>query len=134
MMSPTDLNFDCISFRRMTLKEWKLRYQSATRISRDFKRIRRAKVGIMLADAETEMRLVHYKHGDWRDWEPLRASVGKRLMLCRLPAVKVGKRFLIIDGTHRLKLRPAMVLLDYLILPKSERVYITDLFNRFWRG
>ena len=132
-MSPTELNFDCMFFRRITLREWKLRYGSATRISRNFHRIRKAKVGIVLADAKTEMRLVHYKGGDWRDGEPLRMSIGKRLMLCRLPAVKIGRRFLIIDGTHRLRLKPVMVLLDYLILPKSERVYITDLFNAFWR-
>jgi len=25
------------------------------------------------------------------------------------------------------------VILDYLILPRSEWVYITDLFNKFWQ-
>ena len=130
----TGINFDSIVFRPMTLGVWKLRYGTATRISRDFKRIRKAKVGIKLADRETEMYLVHYKKGDWRDGEPKRARVGSRLMLCRLPAVKVNNKFLIIDGTHRLGERPAMVILDYLVLPKSEWVYITDLFNKFWQN
>ena len=129
----TGVNFDSIVFRPMTLAAWKQRYGTATRISRDFKRIRKAKVGIKLADRETEMYLVHYTKGDWRDGEPKRAQIGSRLMLCRLPAVKVGNKFLVIDGMHRLGERPAMVILDYLILPRSERVYITDLFNKFWQ-
>ena len=127
------IDFDSIVFRPMSLIGWKRRYGTATRISRDFRRIRKAKVGIKLAHKETEMYLVHYKNGDWRDGEPKRAQVGSVLMLCRLPAVKVGDKFLIIDGTHRLGERPAMVILDYLILPKSEWVYITDLFNKFWQ-
>ena len=118
----------------MSLTAWKRRYGSATRISRDFRRIKKAKVGIKLADKETEMYLVHYKNGDWRDGEPKRAQIGPSLMLCRVPAVKVGSKFLIIDGTHRLGGRPAMVILDYLILPRSEWVYITDLFNKFWQS
>jgi len=130
----TGVNFDTIVFRPMNLAVWKLRYGKATRISRDFRRIRKAKVGIKLADRETEMYLVHYTKGDWRDGEPKRAQIGSRLMLCRLPAVKVGNKFLIIDGTHRLGERPAMVILDYLILPKSEWVYINDLFNKFWQN
>ena len=129
----TGINFDNIVFRPMSLTAWKRRYGSATRISRDFRRIKKAKVGIKLADKETEMYLVHYKNGDWRDGEPKRAQIGPSLMLCRVPAVKVGDKFLIIDGTHRLGERPAMVILDYLILPKSEWVYITDLFNKFWQ-
>ena len=130
----TGINFDSMIFRPMTLAAWKLRYGTATRISRDFRRIRKAKVGIKLADRETEMYLVHYKNGDWRDGEPKRAQVGSALMLCRLPAIKAGNKFLVIDGTHRLGERPAMVILDYLILPRSEWVYITDLFNRFWQS
>lgn len=130
----TGINFDSIVFRPMSLTAWKQRYDSATRILRDFRRIRKAKVGIKLADAQTEMYLVHYKSGDWRDGEPKRAQVGSSLMLCRIPAIKIGSKFLIIDGTHRLGERPAMVILDYLILPRSEWVYITDLFNKFWQN
>ena len=129
----TGINFDSLVFRRMSLRQWKLRYGSCTRISRDFKRIRKARVGIKLADTTTEMFLVHYVGGDWRDGTPKRKTIGKNLILCRIPAIKVGGKFLVIDGTHRLGLNPAMVILDYLVLPKQEWVYVTDLFNKFWQ-
>lgn len=129
MTEMTGLSFDSLTFRPMTLQEWKRRYRGVIRISCSLKRIMKAVPGLHLATKQTRMYLVHYDHGDWRDGTPQRVSVGTTPMLVRIPAIKVGNAFLLIDGCHRMKMNPAFVVLDYLDLPVSERKYVTDLYN-----
>jgi hypothetical protein len=129
MNDATSLDFDTLTFRPMTLRQWKQRYQGVIRISCSLMRIRKALPGLHLATKQTKMYLVQYDKGDWRDGIPQKVSVGTTPMLVRVPAIKVGKAFLLIDGCHRLKTGPAFVVLDYLDVPASERNYLTDLYN-----
>ena len=125
----TTIDFDTLTFHPMTLRQWKRRYQGVIRISCSLKRIRKALPGLHLSTKQTKMYLVHYDKGDWRDGIPEKVSIGTTPMLVRVPAIKVGTAFLLLDGCHRLKTGPAFVVLDYLDVPMSERKYITDLYN-----
>ena len=129
-----EISFDVIAFKPLTWASWKARYLPRIRISHALERIKQAKCGLLLADEATEMYYPWYKGGDWRDGKPKRAKIGKRWYLVRLPAVKVGTRYLVLDGCHRLKvLRPRLVLLDYVILRKGDEELVTDLMNKVWR-
>lgn len=125
----TTIDFDSLTFRPMTLRQWKQRYEGAIRISCSLKRIKKAVPGLHIATKQTTMFIVHYDKGDWRDGTPQKVSAGTTPMLVRVPAIKIGNAFLLIDGCHRMKVGPAFVVLDYLDVPVSERKYITDLYN-----
>lgn len=125
----TALNFDSLLFSSMSLRDWKRRYGGSIRISCSLKRIKKAVSGLCLATKQTKMYLVHYDNGDWRDGKPKKVKIGIAPMLIRVPAIKIGDIFLLIDGCHRMKNSPMFVVLDYLDLPESERKYITDLYN-----
>ncbi len=134
MSQQTTLDFDCLTFKPMTLAQWKTRYRGAIRISCSLTRVKTATVKLILADKQTTFYRVHYDKGDWRDGVPKTAKIGTTPMLVRLPAIQVGKnQHLLLDGNHRIQAGPAFVILDVLVVPLSERKYITDLFNPRWR-
>ena len=133
MSQQTTLDFDCLTFKPMTLAQWKTRYRGAIRIQCSLKRITKATVTLTLADKQTTFHLVHYEKGDWRDGVPKTARIGMTPMLVRLPAIQVGKnQYLLLDGNHRIQAGPAFVVLDVLVVPLLERKYITDLYNPRW--
>ena len=117
-------------------KEWRKRYKHWIRtMFEPSKKLRRTpKVGLLLASSTTKMYLPHYKHGGWQDGIPVQIKNGSNLVLVRLPAVKIGDRFLLLDGVHRMKeLKPAMVLLDWVEYAKGDETCWLDLFNSQWR-
>ena len=135
-MMGTNLDFDVIKFYPLTWSVWKQRYESAIRISIDLNKIHPTRVYLRQADDSSLLYGVWYRSGNWRDGRPRQfAYLVKQLAIVRVPAilVKPPNKYLVLDGMHRLStLKPSVVLLDVIDIPKKQWCYVSDLFNPFW--
>jgi len=128
----TELHFDLLQFRPLSWKGFLRRYVGAIQPTVVWQKIINPKVGLHLLGPEELLALPWYKDGDWRDGQPRLIKPGSVLAVVRIPAVLWKGTFVALDGCHRLsEVRPAMVLIDYFVPRERERVYITDLFNRY---
>lgn len=130
----TELHFDLLQFYPLSWAGFLRRYVGAVQCMVVWDRIKKPRMGLTVLQPGEQVDLVWYRDGDWRDGEPRKAKTGNMPALARLPAVKLGKRFLVLDGCHRLsEVKPAFVLLDWFEPSREDRVYITDLFNKAFR-
>lgn len=115
-----------------SMTEWFKRYGSSVRV--------KANVagwtpycGMEIMTHKTEAWLPWYRGGDYTNGKPVRAKLGKAPAICRLPAVKLCGRFLLLDGCHRLvQVKPRFILLDYLKAEKKDAWRFQDFGNPFW--
>lgn len=128
------IHFDVIMMQPYPkLADWMLRYKSSIRSLANFKELE-APVGQEVMTSSTKAWLVWYRRGDWKTGQPIRAKAGKNPILVRVPAVKLGDRFLVIDGCHRLtELSPRFVVIDYVELTKEQAWRCADFVNPFWK-
>lgn len=127
--------FDLIHFKKLNFKEWKFRYLSDIRIGILWKNLKDVNVGILLVKNHQIYLPKYGKDKSWMNGKPIKVNEGKRLILVRLPAIRIKNKYLILDGYHRLKnLKPKLIILDYLRLSQSQYRYIIDLYNEYWMG
>ena len=123
-----------LSFKALSWAEWKAEYLQYIRADLKVDKIRKIDVGVILVGENTSVYVVKYPKGSWHDSAPQCVKVGPNLYLVRLPAVKVGTKYLILDGVHRLEwLQPRLIILDFIEPRVKDRCYFTDLFGPFWR-
>lgn len=128
----TELHFDLLQFHPLTWKGFLRRYVGAIQPTVLWWKIKNPRVGLHLLGQEELLALPWYKDGDWRDGQPRLVKPGSALAVARIPAVLWKGTFVALDGCHRLsEVKPAVVLIDYFVPRERERVYVTDLFNRF---
>ena len=131
-MVKAQIKFSVLDFCPLTWKEWKVWYKSDIRVSVRWEKLKKAKVGLALADAGTVMFLPWYAGGaNWLDDKPpLRAHVGNKDCIVRVPALKLKKGYLILDGCHRItELKPKLIYLDWI---EADKRCFVDLRSLFW--
>lgn len=127
----TNIDFDVLRFYPLLWDEFVRRYSGSIQPTVIWKKIVAPHVGLTILAPGQSIDLVWYKGGDWRDGEPRHVRPGKAKALIRIPAVKVKRKLIALDGCHRLtQLRPQIVLVDWFSPRHQDRVYINDLFNR----
>ena len=116
--------------------EWWGRYRRWIIVMREPSKIlkRPPTIGLHIATKQDKMFLPHYEKGGWQDGKPIPVTIGDQPMLIRIPALKIGDRFLILDGVKRLRDRkPAFVLLDYAEYAKGDQFQWIDTYNVYWQ-
>ena len=132
-----ELSFDVLSLKPLTsYGQWLKKYRNNIRVNITWRELKKPGMGLCVVNKDTHIVLPRYEKGrGWRDGTPKTWKLGTNPALCRLPAIKKGGLFFVIDGVHRLiGLNPCFVVLDYIEPSKKEWVYITDFFNEKLRS
>lgn len=126
--------FKSMTFRPLTMKEWLKQYASDMRVQAAPELLRRkVRPQIHLLREDDVALIPIYRNGSWRVGLPRVIKPGKNNVVVRLPAVEYGGKFLILDGTHRVRyMKPSVIFLDTLHLRREYRTYFTDLLNPEW--
>ncbi len=126
--------FNLLEFRPMTFRDWRSHYRRQIGVMIWLSSLKKVKTGLHVCTPDTELYLPKYKAArDPLAAKPKQIAIGDRPILIRIPAVKVGPRFLILDGCHRLNdLRPGLVVLDYVEPTKRQRRAFMDLNVDWW--
>jgi hypothetical protein len=127
------LDFDALQLSLMNWGRFVQRYKGVIRADIVWDKISKPTMGLVLLTTGAKVDIVWYMKGDWRDGKPRTISVGENTAIIRVPAVKKRDgQLLLLDGCHRLtELKPAVVIVDWFQPNSKDRVYITDLFNRW---
>ena len=130
------------SLEPMSWVAWQMAYRDKIRVYVNWEKLRMLKPRVrqdwILFDSPHEVYIPHYNGGAWEDGEPRQMKPGSTSVILRAPALKIpGKkgRFLLLDGFHRYRdLRPRLLVLDALVVPKAALRYFLDMHNPAWKG
>lgn len=126
-----------LAFEPMSWAEWRLQYRQDIRVLAWTSALDNVKTGIHVCTPNDRLVLPHFDQKDKREVmkrTPIEVRIGERPVLVRLPALSIGKLFLVLDGCHRLKeLRPALVVLDCAVPTKRQARMFSDLQLDWWR-